>query len=440
MIISSVRNGTPLEGFGRTTLDLESSVETWNGVFSLGANWIPRGRGLSYGDASLPGSGVALLVSQDSPPQLLESSSETPLVEVNAGVSVGSLQRWLARFGLELPVVPGSSLVTVGGAIAADIHGKNQHSQGSWGHHVESFELVNPGVARRTIKRDDPAFNVTVGGMGLTGLVTRATLRVRTARSNYVVGQRLSGEGSLRLVAALEDLQAGHEYVVAWLDWTRIPLQRTLRWVVDAANDCEGPATYQSRPNRRLGIPLRPVDPSPRSVRALNAMVFAIAGRRSVFTKSKDAFFFPLERVDGWNRLMGRSGFFEYQFVVPVAAANEVLASIERVCCANDIYPFFSGAKMFGWHQPLGSLSFPSRGLTVAMDFFAGSPRLKSMLDELDSIILGSAGKVYLAKDARLGEEAFKRMYPGYRTLQDFRVSLPNAPSSMMERRLGISR
>jgi len=383
---------------------------------------VARGLGRSYGDAAQRAGGTVLETLGLDWVGRIDPESAT--VEVGAGVSLGRLLRLLLPAGLFVPVSPGTRFVTVGGAIAADIHGKNHHRDGSFATHVDSLTLATPQGLHRLAPSGEGSrlFWATAGGMGLTGVILAARLRltrVETARMAVDTRRTDDLDG---LLAAMEEADARHRYSVAWLDATArgAALGRGVLSAGDHARLDQLPPSQQRggralrfRPRPGLLVaPRLPASPfSPGVVRALNRAWWAASPRReSGRISALEPFFWPLDGVRGWNRLYGPGGLVQYQLVVPFGQERALRSVLEAVargpapCCLAVL-------KRFGPASP-GPLSFPSPGWTLAMDFPAAAPGLAGLLDRLDDEVAEAGGRVYLAKDCRLRPELLAAMYP----------------------------
>jgi FAD/FMN-containing dehydrogenase len=325
------------------------------------------------------------------------------VLRCEAGVSLGQILALIVPRGWFLPVVPGTSHVSVGGAIANDIHGKNHHRVGTFGRHVRRLELLRSVEGRVECGPGDPLFAATVAGLGLTGLITWAELQLRP-----VPGARIRAEtipfatlDEFFLLAA--DSDARFEYTVAWLDC----LSRVGRGVFFRGDHCEGPPSPARAP---LGVPFD--FPSfalnPLTVRAFNAAVYALK-RRSTGVVDADPFFFPLDAIGGWNRIYGRRGFFQFQCAVPERAAiAELIEAVSR----SGLGSFLTVLKSFGDLPSPGMLSFPRKGPTLTLDFANSGPDTLALLDRLEAIVAAAGGALYPAKDARMSRETFARSFP----------------------------
>jgi decaprenylphospho-beta-D-ribofuranose 2-oxidase len=422
-----------LSGWGRTAhsscrvLAPRGVPEILDALGSHGSGGvIARGAGCSYGDAAQNDGGTVLdLTALD---RIVSVDVENRLVSAQAGATIAQLLSRLAVDRLTLPVVPGTAQVTLGGAIASDIHGKNHHGDGGFARHVVSLSLCTPAGELMVLTPDsDPElFYATLGGMGLTGVVVEASIRAQPLPAPWVLADtdRTNGlEQTLTLLSGEES----HRYSVAWLDLLA-PGTRMGRAIVSRADKMPADAVRPRARRRRLagvgdrgtvapralldvpkGFPgalLRPA-----SVRAFNALYWKAAPRRERGRPLALApYFFPLDIVGRWNRLYGATGLIQYQFVVPTGAEDALercfgLIRTRRLPVYLAVFKRMGPA--FG-----GPLSFPLEGWTLALDIPAAAPGLRPALQDLDELVAGAGGRVYLTKDARMGREALDAMYP----------------------------
>lgn len=404
---------------------------------------IARGMGRSYGDAAQNGGGLVLApIRADARVRI---DPDTAVVDVAAGVSVESLISQVLPHGLLPPVLPGTRLLSIGGAVAADVHGKNHHVDGSVGRHLTGLTLVDgTGAVRRLGPVDDSdAFWATVGGMGLTGVITEASIRctpVQTSRMRV----RTRKIGDLDSLFA-EMTSSTARYNVAWVDCLagrsmgRGVLDEGDHAVLDdlSGRAADDPLAYT--PSAPVIAPPMPINPlRSATVRAFNAAWWAKAPRDHDGIVGLTRFFHPLDGVRAWNRLYGPAGFLQYQFVVPVGAEEVVRTTLRRLADAN-VAPFLAVLKLFGAGSG-GLISFPQPGWTLAVDIAAGSDRLAKVLDELDELVVAAGGRIYLAKDSRLRPELLPAMYPELDRWRQVRARLDPADRfhSDLARRLGL--
>ncbi len=412
---------------------------------------IARGLGRSYGDAAQNAGGTVIDATWLDAVHHVDL--EAGLITVGAGVSLQTLMERFVPLGWFVPVTPGTRLVTVGGAIAADIHGKNHHCDGSFCSHVTTMTLVTPTGARDVSPSSDPdLFWATAGGMGLTGVVTRATLQMIPVESSYML---VDTERAADLDDAMSRMTSGddgYRYSVTWIDCqsTGKNLGRSVLTRGDHARLDELPVALQRSPDKArrfaprtlVNVPVTPPSGllNPLTVGAFNEFWFRKAPRFQVGKPHHmTGFFHPLDGVGSWNRLYGTRGFLQYQFVVGDEQAESVRRIIERLTEVK-LASFLAVLKRFGPGDP-GPLSFPMPGWTLALDLPVGSVGLDRLLDDFDEEVASVGGRVYLAKDSRLAPDMFERMYPdvdAWRAVRD-RIDPKNVLQSDLSRRLGLT-
>ena len=369
---------------------------------------IPRGMGRSYGDAAHRHGGVVVDMTA-----LTEFTldAETGHVRAQAGVTLARLLAGLAPAGWVLPVVPGTQHVTVGGAIATDIHGKNHGTAGTFGAHVTALGLLTAaGELRELTRESDPELlGATIGGMGLTGVIVWATIALRRLSSPVL---SVDTDRVERLDDALALLDGpGGEYRVAWLDLLGpVPA----RGIVTRARHAEDPGlSGATTVSARLTVPARWPGGllRPALVRAHNTYRFRRSpGHARAVPESYGAHMFPLDGLRAWPRLYGRSGLVQYQFVVP-RGQEPVLERVIAAVRSSSVPCYLAVLKDFGPAAD-APLSFPLAGWTLALDMPGGAPGLASLLDTCDEWVAGAGGRVYLAKDGRLRPDVLAAMYP----------------------------
>lgn len=383
-----------------------------------GRGVIGRGLGRSYGDAAQSAGGV--VVASDRLTDL-EFDPADGTVVAGAGCSVDGLLRELIPRGWFVPVTPGTRYVSMGGAVAADVHGKNHHRDGSLGRHLRWLELVDGTgrLLRLSPDGDDPdAFWATVGGMGLTGVITRVALQAIPVDSAYMRVQTERADDLDALMDRLREHDRQFRYTVAWIDLVARG-RATGRGVITSgdhagADELGGghPDARTFGPTPRLAVPVIPLGlVNSWSVRAFNEAWFRKAPKlRADELQRVESFFHPLDGVRDWNRLYGPAGFLQYQVVVP-DGAEDVLRGLIELLAAAGASAFLAVLKRFGPGNP-GPLSFPTPGWTLALDVPAVGTRLARALDVLDERVAQAGGRVYLAKDSRLRPELLPAMYP----------------------------
>jgi decaprenylphospho-beta-D-ribofuranose 2-oxidase len=408
---------------------------------------ITRGLGRSYGDAAQCAGGLVIDTSNfDS---IGDIDPDTGSVEVGGGTSLDALIRASLPRGWFIPVSPGTRQVTVGGAIAADVHGKNHHRDGSFCAFVTSLTLVTPvGILTVTPESDPELFWATAGGMGLTGVIVKATLRLSRVKTAWVEVDTERFDALDDTMSAMETTDHNYRFSVAWVDcnFHRGSLGRS---VLTRGDYAPLDALRPELRNDALTVPrvpkLRvPFSPPGRLVsqgtlRAFNELWFRKSPRRRYGALMPlTSFLHPLDGVADWNLLYGPRGFVQYQFVVAPHHTEVVRRAISMVA-SSGIASAMAVLKRFGPGDP-GPLSFPIEGWTLALDFPADVAGLPALLDRMDAVVAAHGGRVYLAKDARLRPESFTAMYPRMGEFADVlqRVDPAGLFRSDLSRRLGI--
>ncbi|MBW0098954.1 FAD-binding oxidoreductase [Pseudonocardia sp. KRD-184] len=424
---------TSLRGWGRTAptranvVPVRSAADLTEALAAAGPRGvIARGLGRSYGDPAQNGGGTVLDMTGLS--RIHSVDADSGRVVVDAGVSLDTLMRAALPFGLWLPVLPGTRQVTVGGAIGADIHGKAHHVVGSFGNHVESLDLVTADGRAHTLTPDDELFWATVGGMGLTGVVVRAVLRLHHVETAYF---RVDTEQ----IDNLDDLMArqsvgDEEYAetVSWFDavTTGPHMGRGLLMRANHATLDDLPPTLRRHPLRFDAPQLLTVPDvfPPGLLNRVTARLFSELWYRKSPTKlgaiqNITQFLHPLDILGEWNRGYGPRGFLQYQFVVPLERGDVVRSVLEEMVRAKQVSAL-NVLKRFG-EGNRAPLSFPKPGWTLCVDIPVGDG-LGPLCDALDELVLDAGGRHYLAKESRTTPEAIRRGYPRldeWRTVRD---------------------
>ncbi|MYW68433.1 FAD-binding protein [Streptomyces sp. SID8379] len=385
---------------------------------------IARGLGRAYGDAAQNAGGAVLDMTGLDRIHAIDVAGGTVLCD--AGVSLHRLMEVLLPLGWFVPVTPGTRYVTVGGAIGADIHGKNHHVAGSFSRHVRALELLTADGEVRIVEQGTELFDATAGGMGLTGVILTATIRLHRVETSLMTVDTERATDLDDLMARLTATDHRYRYSVAWIDLLargaatgRSVLTRGDHAPLDALPRRTRRAPLAFRPGRLPAAPsFVPEGLLGRTTVGLfNELWYRKAPRsRTGEIQKLSTFFHPLDGVPHWNRVYGRGGFVQYQFVVG-HGKEEALRRVVRRISERGCPSFLAVLKRFGDGDP-GWLSFPMPGWTLALDIPANLPGLGPFLDELDGEVAAADGRVYLAKDSRLRPELLDAMYP---RLADFR-------------------
>jgi len=379
---------------------------------------IPFGNGRSYGDSALNDH----MVQYDNPEISIEFDQELGIVQVSAATQIGDLIDYILPFGWFPPVVPGTKFVTIGGAIAADIHGKNHHVDGCFSQHIISIDLMlqNGDIVQCSHQENSDLFKATCGGMGLTGVILNATIKMIQVQSRFIEQISYKAQNIDELFSHFHRYDS-KRYSVAWLDCTAKGNKLGRGVLITGEFLKNGVLSgYNTDNHSRLNIPF--FLPSwlinHLTLKIFNTLYYHLSG----FDEPKkvvvdlNRFFFPLDQILNWNRLYGKSGFLQYQFVLPLKKSKEGMEKILNIISESGQGSPLAVLKLFGPRNK-NYLSFPMEGFTLALDF-KNQPALFPLLDELDKIVLEYEGRVYLAKDARIKEENFES---GYAKIKEFR-------------------
>lgn len=391
---------------------------------------IARGLGRAYGDAAQNAGGAVLDMTGLDAIHAIDSAGGTVLCD--AGISLHRLMEVLLPLGWFVPVTPGTRYVTVGGAIGADIHGKNHHVSGSFSRHVLAFELLTADGEIRVVERGTELFDATAGGMGLTGVILTATVRLQPVETSLMTVDTERARDLDDLLARLTATDHRYRYSVAWIDLLargaalgRSVLTRGDHAPLDALPARTRRAPLAFRPGRLPAAPS--FIPNGLLGRTTVGLFNEFWYRRAPVSRVGEiqrmpAFFHPLDGVPHWNRVYGRGGFVQYQFVIGYGK-EEALRRIVRRISDRRCPSFLAVLKRFG-DGDAGWLSFPMPGWTLALDIPADLPGLPAFLDELDEEVAAADGRVYLAKDSRVRPELLSAMYPRLDSFRSLRARM----------------
>ncbi|MBS1724631.1 MAG: FAD-binding oxidoreductase [Armatimonadetes bacterium] len=416
----SVKKLEGLSGWGRYPTADTAGIrpEKARDLAPVEGRCLARGLGRAYGDAALLSMGTMLLTERLN--RFLDFDDQTGVLRAEAGTSLKDILDAMVPQGWFVPVTPGTKHCTLGGCIASDVHGKNHHRDGTFSAHVPRFSMV---LADGTIVQASPIENpelfwATCGGMGLTGVVTEAELKLVPVETAYMKVWHVRSQNLDKTVALLTDPGYDAQYTVAWIDCLAggSRLGRGIFMAGEHAKKSElslrilNPLNPPAKGTKPFPVDLPGWALNPMSIKSFNWLYNWIQGSRKEFICSYDQFFYPLDGIHDWNRMYGKRGFLQYQFVLPMRTAFQGTKEILERLSKNRKASFLAVLKRFG-PQGQGMLSFPMEGLTLALDI-PFTEDLLPFLDGLDDIVMRHGGRIYLAKDARMKPEAFRAGYP----------------------------
>ena len=388
--------------------EITPALKTQNGV-------IARGNGRCYGDASLADHTVSTLKYN----KILSFDRTRGLFECQAGITLDKVLEVIVPSGWFLPVSPGTKFITIGGAVASDVHGKNHHVDGSFSAHVIEMDVLladgNTITCSPFVNKD--LFQATCGGMGLTGIITRVKFDLKKIETSYITQKQVKAENLTELLELFETYKH-YTYSVAWIDCLKkgSGFGRSILILGEHARLDE---LDQQKRKDPLKLPGKKKIPFPFhlpsfalnrfTVKAFNFLFYAKNTKREINNiVSYEPFFYPLDAILNWNRMYGKKGFVQYQFVLPLESRQGLIEILNRISDAG-MGSFLTVLKVFGKQDDL--ISFPREGYTLALDF-AVTDGLFEFLDQLDAIVLKYGGRIYLSKDARMKADIFWKSYP----------------------------
>jgi len=396
---------------------------------------LPYGNGRSYGDSCLNDGGT-LLHTRDLN-QIIEFDSENGILKCEAGVLISEVIDLISPYKWFLMVTPGTRFITIGGAVANDIHGKNHHQAGTFGCHVIGFELIRSDGQILFCSRDEneKLFSATIGGLGLTGVITWIKFSLLKVNSSFMDVETLSFNNLDEFFQISKDSDNSYEYTFAWVDCLAIgpAIGRGVFKRAKHSLDGGSPHPVSRQISFPINLPFSIVNKFSlkffNGLYRLNSSINEGNNVENIFS-----FFYPLDSIKNWNRLYGKKGFLQYQCVIPMDDAKSVIREILERISNSKQGSFLAVLKIFGNIESPGMLSFPRQGVTLALDFPNKGDKLFKLLNELDQLVISSGGAIYPAKDARMSNEVFCASFPEF---NEFSTYVDPVFSSSFWRRVG---
>jgi len=398
---------------------------------------LPYGNGRSYGDSCLNARGV--VVSTEALDKFIAFDTVSGRVSCEAGVTLQQIIDVALPRGWFLPATPGTKFVTVGGAIANDVHGKNHHVEGTFGCHLLRFELLRSDGSRMLCSATENAghFQATIGGLGLTGMILWAELQLKPVSNNAIDVETIKYAHLRDFFALSAESDRDYEYTVAWVDCVASGAQLG-RGHFMRGNHAPAGAVNMASKSGRLAVPLTPPVSliNQWTLKAFNQLYYhRQQAPRKQARVHYDPFFYPLDGIQQWNRIYGRNGFLQFQCVVPTHNSESCIAELLQRICQARFGSFLAVLKIFGAKRSPGLLSFPLPGATLALDFPFVEGKTLPLFAQLDEVVMQAGGRLYPAKDAAMSRATFQRGYPQWRQLDMVRD--PNINSDFWRRVTG---
>ena len=403
---------------------------------------IARGYGRSYGDSAIQ---PKQTIDMRSINQIINFNKETGEITAQAGLSIDSLLKEIIPFGWFMPVTPGSKFVSIGGMVAADVHGKNHHKEGSFFQFIDKINLITENNININCSKDKNVklFRDTIGGMGLTGIILDVSFRLKKIDTSYIKQEKIVAS-NLNQVFDLFESHKNATYTVAWLDCLskKDSIGRSIFYIGEHAkkedllsSNIKKPLQIIKKFKKKVLFNFPSWILNNYTIRLFNFLVFYKNHFNRKTLVDYDSFFYPLDSIENWNRIYGNKGFLQYQFVLPLNVSKKGITEILNLLEKNNSGSFLVVLKLFGKKSD-GTLSFPIEGYTLTMDFPVTKKNLL-LMNEVDNIILEYGGKVYLAKDSRMKAEVFSKMYKNEINKLSTHSKI-NKFSSLQSERLGL--
>jgi FAD/FMN-containing dehydrogenase len=409
--------------------------ETNLSEFGSTRKFIPIGNGRSYGDVGLNPDGIGLSTSRLN--TIISFDERTGQLECESGVLIRDIQRIFSKRGWMVPVTPGTSFVSVGGAIANDVHGKNHHRVGSFGNHVIDFVLARTDqeILECSTSKNSYMYYATIGGLGLTGLILKARIQLKRIPSAWIRRETAIFSNIAEFDQLSKSSEFEFESSVAWFDCAT---KKAGRGSFVRGNHIEIERPTPEPSTTRLNMPITPPFSviNPLTLKVLNAFYFQYQkAAKSENIESMWKFYYPLDGIQNWNRAYGKKGFYQYQCVVPTTIGVQSIEEILKVIKSSGSGSFLAVLKTFGIIPSVGILSFPMPGITLALDFPNFGEKTTRLFRTLDNIVLQAGGRVNPSKDALMSAEVFQASYPRISEFEKYRD--PGISSGFSRRVMG---
>ncbi|MEI8074773.1 MAG: FAD-binding oxidoreductase [Bacteroidota bacterium] len=416
-----------------------NSIEELMDIVQNNTDIIARGNGRCYGDASLASSIVSTIALN----KIEFVDEEQGIIICESGVLLSDLINVILPKGFFLPVTPGTKFITIGGAVASNVHGKNHHREGSFCDFVQWIDLISDDAILLRCDQENNAtvFYNTCGGMGLTGIVTKVCMRLKKVANSYIQQKQIKTANLEETLTAFERFNH-FTYSVAWIDClakgenlgrSLVLLGEHAPLTALLAKDLQNPLAISTKLNFSIPFYFPSFSLNKYTVKLFNFLYYHKARKKEIESIiDYDSFFYPLDAIFHWNKIYGKKGFVQYQFVIPKENGKAILKQILGRIAESGQASFLAVLKLFGKENSYSLLNFPMEGYTLALDFKV-QDSLWPLLDELDEMVIAAGGRLYLTKDARMQKETFHKTYPAMQAYHADRFN------SLQSKRLGIT-
>ncbi len=383
------------------------------GMEDINGTILPYAYGKSYGDSCLNDNGT--LIDTKRLNHIVSFDRKNSILKCEAGITIDKILKLIVPENYFLPVTPGTKHISIGGAIANDVHGKNHHIAGTFGCYINELELLRSDGEKIICNNEQNKefFSATIGGMGLTGIITKAEFKLKKIQSQYIDTEYIKFDNIDEFFEINKESEANFEYTVAWIDCS-FKYGSNTRGIYIRGNHIDTkPDKWNSKQEMMIPVPFELSLINLFTINAFNTLYYNMQiSKLARKLTHYNSFFYPLDCVTDWYKAYGKKGFLQYQFVIPFENGKFALSEILKVIYESGKKSFMTVLKTFGDIKSPGLMSFPRKGITLAIDFSMDGPDTFKLLDELDEIVRSVGGGLYPAKDARMKPEDFKRFYP----------------------------
>ena len=400
-----------LNSWGKFT-NIDASQYNWKDIQELKSiitsnkSFIPSGNYRSYGDSAFSNNTINCKTNNN----VILFDKSKGFLKVEAGITLSEILSTIIPYGWFLGVTPGTKYSTLGGAIASDVHGKNHHINGCFSEYVIDIDLMLPTGSMINLRKEDELFKATCGGMGLTGVIVSANIRLVRIKSTNINQTTIKTANLMETFNIFEEL-ADETYSVAWFDGfsNGDTFGRSIIQIGNFSTD--GSLEFKDQSIKFIPFKLFSFLLNKYLIRIFNTLYYVLTSWRKVKSKVHfTKFFYPLDKFYDWNKIYGKDGFVQYQFILPLDKSYEGIKEIFSLIQKKNIYPYLAVLKLYGGKNN-NYISFPIRGYSLALDFKRNDETL-IMIKDLDALVAKHGGRVYLTKDAQIDESSFKKMYP----------------------------
>lgn len=392
------------------------------------------GKGKSYGDVCLNENGTLIDITNLN--HIIEFDSSTGIIKCESGITLKEILEFSVHRGWFLPVTPGTKFITLGGAVANDVHGKNHHSAGTFGAHITEIELLRSDKVtyKCTKEENKELFAATIGGLGLTGFIKSVEFQMKSIETPFMYVENIKFDNLDAFFDLNEESEKLFPYTVSWVDCSTKgkKMGKGIYMRGRHATKAEVSKSFEMK-DGALPFPIEASFINNFTVKAFNKLFYGKQfSKISTQIVPFEPYFYPLDMIDGWEKAYGKNGFLQHQFVLPYDNCRESMNQIFNEIVNSGMSSFLTVLKSFGEAKSPGMLSFPKKGITLAIDYRMEGDKTLKLLDKIDNIVAANNGSLYPGKDARMSREHFHQFYPNFEDFLEYKD--PNFSSSFYRR------